>query len=75
MTKTQLAEKLDHMDPGASLTIPVDVLAPIFGEITLSYDAHEALRHIAAFALEHRCTFSLHEHEHALPCFHKDDVF
>jgi hypothetical protein len=75
MTRTQLAEKLDHMDPGAFLTIPVDVLALIFGEVALSYDSHEALRHIADFALEHRCTFSLHEHENALPCFQKDDVF
>jgi hypothetical protein len=43
--------------------------------VALSYNSHAALRHIADFALEHRCTFSLHEREGAVPCFQKDDVF
>jgi hypothetical protein len=75
MIKEDLAQKLDHMDPGATLTVPEDVLAHIFGEVTLSYDSQETLRHIAEFALEHRCTFSFHEHEGAVPFFQKDDVF
>ncbi|KFG68266.1 hypothetical protein JH26_17025 [Microvirga sp. BSC39] len=75
MIKEDLARELDHMDPGATLTVPEDVLARMFGEDTLSYDSQDALRHIAAFALEHRCTFSFHEHEGAVPCFQKDDVF
>ncbi len=75
MIKEDLAQKLDHMDPGATLTVPEDVLARMFGEATLSYDSQGVLRHIAEFALEHRCTFSFHEHEGAVPCFQKDDVF
>lgn len=75
MIKEDLAQKLDHMDPGSTLTVPEDMLARIFGEVTLSYDSQEALRRIAEFALEHRCTFSFHEHEGAVPCFQKDDVF
>jgi len=75
MTKEDLAQRLDHMDPGATLTVPEDVLAQMFGEVTLSYDFQEALRRIADFALEHRCTFSFHEHEGAVPGFKKDDVF
>ncbi|WP_201861554.1 hypothetical protein [Microvirga soli] len=75
MTKDVLAQKLDHMDPGATLTVPEDVLAEMFGEVTLSYDSHEALRRISDFALEHRCTFAFHEHEGAVPCFRRDDVF
>jgi hypothetical protein len=75
MTRDQLAGKLDHLDPGATLTVPDEVLAYIFGEIALSYNSHEALKRIADFAFEHRCTFSFHEHAGAVPCFQKDDVF
>ncbi|MBF9194941.1 hypothetical protein [Microvirga terrestris] len=75
MTKEDLAQKLDHMDPGATFMVPEDTLAQMFGEVTLSYDSHEPLSYIADFALEHRCTFSFHEHEGAVPCFKKDDVF
>jgi hypothetical protein len=75
MTKEDLAQKLDHLDPGTTITVPEDVLAQMFGEVTLSYESQDSLRRIADFALEHRCTFSLHEQEGAVPCFRKDDVF
>ncbi len=75
MTKEDLAQKLDHLDPGATLAVPEEELARMIGEATLSYDSQEALRRIADFALEHRCTFSFHEREGAIPCFKKDDVF
>jgi len=75
MTRDQLAERLDRLDPGASLTVPEDELAQMFGVVTLSYDSHRALRDIVDFALEHRCTFSFHQHEDAAPCFEKDDIF
>ena len=75
MTKQDLAHKLDHLDPGATLAVPEDVLAHMFDEVTLSYDSQEALRRVAEFALEHRCTFSFHERDGAVPCFQKDDVF
>ncbi len=75
MTRDQLAEKLDHLDPGANLTIEANELAQIFGASTLSYEAQHVLQDIAAFALEHRCTFSFHSHEGATPCFEKDDIF
>ncbi|WP_134499691.1 hypothetical protein [Microvirga pakistanensis] len=75
MTRDELADKLDHLDPGATITVPKEVLARIFDEATLSYDSQEALRRITDFALEYQCSFSFHEHEDAVPCFQKDDVF
>jgi hypothetical protein len=75
VTRDQLSEKLDHLDPGANLTVPEEVLAHIFDVVALSYKAHDALKRIADFALEHRCTFSFHEREGAVPCFRKDDIF
>jgi len=75
MTKDQLSAKLSHLDPGATLVVPEDVLANMFGVLELSYDTHIALQQIADFALEHRCTFALHEREGAAPCFQKDDLF
>ena len=75
MTREDLGEKLDRLDPGASLAVPEDVLAQAFGRVTLSYGSRQDLQAIADFALVHRCTFSFHEHEGAVPCFQKDDVF
>jgi hypothetical protein len=75
MTREDLAEKLDRLDPGGKLSVPEDLLAPMFGAVTLSYGAQDPLRAIAGFALEHRCSFSFHQHEGAVPCFEKDDVF
>jgi hypothetical protein len=31
MTKTELAEKLNHLDPGATLTVEQGILASLFG--------------------------------------------
>lgn len=75
MTKDQLAQTLDHLDPGAAFSVKATELAPMFGADTLSYDAQDILRAISAFAVEHRCTFSFHPQEGAVPCFQKDDVF
>jgi hypothetical protein len=75
VTRKQLSDKLYHLDPGANLTVPEEALAHIFDVISLSYNSHDALRRIADFALEHRCTFSFHEREGAVPCFRKDDIF
>jgi hypothetical protein len=69
MTKTELAEKLNHLDPGATLTVEQGVLASLFGAGTLS---NEAVAVIEAFALEHRCIFA---YEHGQPSFEKDDIF
>ena len=75
MTREELADKLDRLDPGGSLTVPEDVLAEIFGGATLSYESQGALRSIADFASEHRCTFSFRQGEGAVPSFEKDDIF
>lgn len=75
MNRELLAEKLERLDPGGILTIPEYELAHIFDAVTLSYDSQQALRTITAFALEHRCTFSFHQHQGAAPCFEKDDIF
>jgi hypothetical protein len=75
MTREQLAETLDRLDPGATFTIPEDALAQMFGVTGLSYGSQQALQAIASFALQHRCTFSFHQQEGAVPSFQKDDVF
>jgi predicted ATP-dependent Lon-type protease len=69
MTKTELAEKLNHLDPGATLTVEQGILASLFGAGTLT---KEAIAMIEAFALEHRCIFA---YEHGQPSFEKDDIF
>ena len=69
MTKDELAERLDHLDPGATLTVKESVLASPFGDSTLS---KEAVAMIESFALEHRCIFA---YEHGQPSFEKDDIF
>ena len=69
MTKTELADKLNHLDPGATLRVQQVVLASLFGAGGLS---KEAVAVIDAFALDHRCTFS---YEQGIPTFEKDDIF
>jgi len=69
MTREGLASKLDHLDPGAALTVSETDLAILFGGGRLS---KEAVAMIEAFALEHRCTFSV---EQGTPTFEKDDFF
>jgi len=71
MSRDELASKLDHLDPGATQSVPESVLAALFGDGRLS---KEALAMIEAFALEHRCTFSV-EHGRGTPTFEKDDIF
>jgi len=71
MTRDELASKLDHLDPGATLIVTETVLATLFGDGRLS---KEAVAMIEAFALEHRCTFSV-EHGRGTPTFEKDDIF
>jgi hypothetical protein len=71
MTTDELADKLNHLDPGATLTVNDAVLASLFGDGLLS---KEAIAMIEAFALEHRCTFS-YERGHGVPTFEKDDIY
>ena len=71
MTKDELADKLKHLDPGATLTVNEAVLASLFGGGLL---AKEAIAMVEAFALEHRCTFS-YERGHGMPTFERDDIF
>ena len=71
MTKNELADKLNHLDPGATLAVPRGVLAALFGAGALTKEAAAA---IEAFALDHRCTFSC-EHGAGMPTFEKDDIF
>ena len=72
MTKDELAERLDHLDPGATLTVKESVLASLYGDGTLS---KEAVAMIEAFALEHRCIFAYEKHGQGTPTFEKDDIF
>ncbi len=72
MRKDEWANKLRHLDPGATLTIEERELAEMFGASTLLPDVVQA---IEAFAFEHRCSFSHHEHGLTVPCFEKDDIF
>ena len=72
MQKHELGERLRHLDPGSTCTVEAEQLARIFGAETLT---REVVETIEAFAMEHRCTFSYHEHGLTSPCFEKDDVF
>ena len=72
MTRHELAESLDHLDPGASLPLDERQIAELFGASTLTDDI---VRQAEAFAEQHRCTFSRHEHNRNCPEFIKDDVF
>ena len=71
MTREELASKLDHLDPGATLKVTESVLAALFADGRLS---KEALAMMEAFALEHRCTFSV-QHGRGTRTFEKDDIF
>ena len=70
MSKDELADRLNHLDPGATLTVKETVLATLFGDGLLSKAAIAA---VEAFALDHRCTFA-YEHG-STPTFEKDDIF
>jgi hypothetical protein len=72
MTREELSERLHHLDPGATLALDERVLAQAFGADALS---DQLAQTVEAFALEHRCTFSYHEHGRTAPCFEKDDIF
>jgi hypothetical protein len=72
MTRGQLAERLAHLDPGASLTVEEGTLAPVFGADRLTADVIQA---IETFALERRCRFSLLDHDRPILCFEKEDLF
>ena len=72
MTRIEFSDRLHHLDPGATLTVEPGVLAEAFGSETLTQDIIEA---IAAFALEHRCTFVADAQGGHAPTFEKDDVY
>jgi hypothetical protein len=72
MTREQLAETLDHLDPGAALRVEADVLARMFDA---DANSHELLEVVEAFASEHRCAFTRHEHGRAVLCFEKNDIY
>ena len=72
MNRHELAASLDHLDPGGSLALDERLIAELFGATTLTDDVVKAAE---AFAEQHRCTFSRHEHNRNCPEFIKDDVF
>ena len=72
MTREQLAETLDHLDPGATFKVEADVLARMFD---MDANSHELLEIVETFALEHRCAISPHEHGRAALCFEKSDIY
>ena len=71
MTKAELAERLNHLDPGSTLEVEAQTLAEMFGAGALTQEIVEA---VEAFALDHRCTFSYAVSRHP-PTFEKDDIF
>jgi hypothetical protein len=72
MDREQLAEKLDHLDPGASLRIEADILARLFDADAGTDALHNKLE---TFALEHRCAFTARDHGRAVYCFEKNDIY
>jgi hypothetical protein len=71
VTKDELAVKLNHLDPGATLPVEASVLASLFGAGSLSDDTIKA---VEEFALNHRCIFSYQAGRHP-PLFEKEDIF
>ena len=72
MTKHDLAEKLNHLDPGATADVDPQTLAQIFGASALTQDVVEE---IEAFALEHRCSFLYEASGRHRATFEKDDIY
>jgi hypothetical protein len=72
MTKQDLAEKLNQLDPGASAQVKAEALAEMFGASSLTQELIEA---IEAFALERRCTFIYDVSARHPPTFEKDDIY
>jgi len=72
MTRDELADRLHHLDPGATLSVEPGVLAEAFGFGSFTQNVIEA---IEAFALEHRCTFTPDAQGGHIPTFEKDDVY
>jgi hypothetical protein len=72
MTKDELAEKLDHLDPGASLALDRRLLARMFGADDMT---DEVASEIESFAERHRCSFAPQGHDEEHPEFVKNDVF
>ena len=52
MTRQEIAEKLDHLDPGAALKVDRAVLRAAFADAS----ARDLIGVLEAFAAEHRCT-------------------
>jgi hypothetical protein len=71
MTRQELAQKLDHLDPGAALKVDRAVLRAAFADAS----ARDLTSVLEAFAAEHRCTFSPPGERESCGCFEKDDVF
>ncbi len=74
MTREELAAKLHHLDPGASLILEKDELVRAFNVASLSQATHEDLRTISNFALEHDCMFVFNAKVGAAPRFEKNDI-
>ena len=72
MTKAELAERLDHLDPGSTTQVEAQTLAEMFGAGALTQEIIEA---VESFALDHRCTFSYPVSARHPPMFEKDDIF
>ena len=72
MNKAELADRLHHLDPGATLLVEEGVLAEAFEAGSLSQNVIES---IESFALENRCTFTIGGHGRSTPAFVKDDIY
>ena len=71
MTRQEIAQKLDHLDPGAALKVDRAVLRAAFADAS----AKDLIAVLEAFATEHRCSFSPPDEHESCGCFEKDDVF
>ena len=72
MQKDELAEKLNHLDPGSTTQIDPALLAELFGASSLTQETVEAVQ---AFAANHRCTFLYEMSARHPPTFEKDDIY
>jgi len=71
MTKQELGQKLEHLDPGATLKIEGDILRAAFADTA----GRDLVPVVEAFAVVYRCSFSPARQDDTCVCFEKDDVF
>jgi hypothetical protein len=70
MERHELTAKLQALEPGECLSVPLYTLIALFGSTGATFDK-DAMRQSMAFAEQHSCRFLYYEYEHRDPEFFK----